>query len=246
MAKQPFVLGVIIARQGSKGVPGKNVAKIGRRMLLELAILSATKAKTISRVILSTDSPQMAAIGKKCGADVPFLRPKHLAQDKTHTPPVIEHAVRFVEKEEGRKVDIVVTLQPTSPFRKAEHIDAAIRLLLKDPRLDSAVTVKKAFFPPFWMFRAKNNTLVPLVQDGVDYSLKERQQLPLIYQPNGAVFASRRELLMKKGVLFSAFSGGKTGFSEMDSLSSIDIDHAIDLVMAKTVLKDHPELLKDS
>src|SRR5882672_6443393 len=124
MPKRPYVVGGIIARQGSKGVPGKNLARISGRALLELCFIAAKKAKTLSRVIFSTDSKEMAALGKKWDVDVPFLRPKYLAQDKTHTPPVIEHAVRYIERQEGRKVDVVVTLQPTSPFRKAKHIDA--------------------------------------------------------------------------------------------------------------------------
>src|SRR5882672_10415180 len=195
--KKTYVLGVVIARGGSKGLPGKNLAKLGQYSLLERAIMAARHAKTLDRVILSTDSPKMAKQGKKVGAEVPFLRPTHLAQDKTHTPDVIAHAVAFIEKRDKKRVDIVVTLQPTSPFRRAEHIDAVVRLLLKHKKFDSAISVKSSAFPPHWMLRAQKNRLSPLFDDGTDYSLKERQQLPQTFQPNGAVYATRRDLLMK-------------------------------------------------
>src|SRR5882724_5417591 len=99
MTKKPYVVGVIIARQGSKGVPGKNLARLEGRPLLQYTIGAALEAKTLDRVILSTDSREMARKGKQWGADVPFLRPRSLAGDRTHTPPVIQHAIRFIEKE---------------------------------------------------------------------------------------------------------------------------------------------------
>lgn len=235
--KRGIVLGVVIARQGSKGVPGKNLAKLGNHSLLGHSLRAALGAKTLDRVLLSTDSPAMARLGIRYGAEVPFRRPAHLASDRAHTPPVIEHAVSFLEKREGVKVGIVVTLQSTSPFRRPEHIDRAVRMLIGNPGLDSVITVKPAAFPPHWMLRGHGRRLVPLIGDGVDYSLKERQQLPSVFQPNGAVYVTRRRLLREKGVLFSAFSGGATGFVEMDPLASMDIDHPLDLVMVRAVLR---------
>lgn len=243
MIKGQTVVGVVVARGGSKGLPGKNLRRVGGRPLVAHAIVAARRARTLDRVILSTDSPEIARVGRRYGAEVPFLRPKHLARDTTHTPPVIEHAVRYLERREGTKVGIVVTLQPTSPFRRAEHIDSAVRLLAANPRFDSVITVKEVAIPAFWMFRPRNGRLVPFVDDGTDYALKERQQLPTLYQPNGAVYVTRRNLLRKRGVLFSAFSGGSTGYVKMDPLSSLDIDRPMDLTVAKLVLKEHPELL---
>lgn len=240
---KPVVIGVVIARGGSKGVPGKNLARIGGTPLVGLAILAARKAGMLSRVILSTDSPKIARVGRRYGAEVPFLRPASLARDGTHTPPVLEHAVSFLEGQ-GQKVDVVVTLQASSPFRRAEHIDATVRRLLTNPRLDSVITVKEVPFPPFWMLREKSGVLRPFVEDGVDYSLKERQQMSRIYQPNGAVYATRRDLLKNRGLIFSAFAGGKTGCVVMGGVSSLDVDHPMDLELVKTAFKLNPHLLE--
>lgn len=237
------VVGVVVARGGSKGLPGKNLRRLGGRPLVAHTIQAARQARTLDRLILSTDSAEIARVGKRYGAEVPFLRPKHLARDTTHTPPVIKHAVRYLETRERMKVDIVVTLQPTSPFRRAEHIDLAVRFLANNPRFDSVISVKEVAFPPFWMFRIRNGRLLPFVNDGIDYSLKERQQLPTLYQPNGAVYVTRRSLLKKQGLLFSGFVGGSTGFLRMDQLSSMDIDGPLDLLVARTILKQYPELL---
>lgn len=243
MIKGQTVVGIVVARGGSKGLPGKNLCRLGGRPLVAYTILAARRARTLDRVILSTDSPEIARIGERYGAEAPFLRPKHLARDTTHTPPVIEHAVRHLERREGYRVDIVVTLQPTSPFRQPEHIDRGVRMLAANPRLDSVITVKDAAVPPYWVFRSRRGRLYPFVNDGTDYFLKERQQLKPTVQPNGALYVTRRTLLARRRILVSAFDGGRTGYVRMDGLTSVDIDGPMDLAVAKLVLKEHPELL---
>ena len=242
MRKRQVVLGVIIARGGSKGLPGKNLALLGKRPLISYTLLAARQAKALDRVILSTDSPDIAKVGRAFGVEVPFLRPAFLAKDTTHTPPVVEHAVRFLERCEGYRVDLVATLQPTSPFRAPKHIDQGVKALVHQPRLDSVVTVREAAIPPFWVFRTRGNRLLPFVSDGTDYLLQERQQLPRTVQPNGALYVTRRSLLKKRGVLVSAFNGGGTGYLLMDRLHSIDIDEPADLLLAVQLLKQHPTL----
>jgi len=244
MIKGQTVVGVILARGGSKGLPGKNLARLGGRPLIAHTILAARGARTLDRVILTTDSPEIAAVGRRYGAEVPFLRPARLARDTAHTPPVIEHAVRHLERREGYRVDIVVTLQPTSPFRHPEDIDRGVRMLAGNPRLDSVISVKETAVPPYWVFRPRRGRLYPFVEDGTDYFLKERQQLPLTVQPNGALYVTRRGLLARRGILVSAFGGGKTGYVLMDALTSVDIDGPMDLVMANLLVRRHPQLLR--
>lgn len=234
--KGQCIVAVIPARGGSKGLPGKNIRMLQGKPLIAYTIEAANATPSLARIILTTDSPQIAEIGKRWGLDAPFVRPAELARDTTHTPPVIEHAVRYLETQERMTVDLVVTLQPTSPFRTAAHVTAAIEQLVTHPELDSVVSVTQVAFPPCWMLRLEGERLVPLIRDGVDYSLKERQELPVLYQPNGAVYVTRRALLKERGLLFSAFGGGATGAVVMDARSSLDIDNELDFAMAKAVL----------
>lgn len=239
---QPHIVAVIPARSGSKGVPGKNIRWLHGKPLLAYTIEAATRAPCLNRVLLTTDSEEIADVGRRYGAEVPFLRPADLARDDTHTPPVIEHAVSYLETIQRYGVDIVVTLQPTSPFRGPDHIAAAVERLVASPHLDSVISVREVTCPPFWMLRGEGDRLVPFVSDGVDYSLLERQQLPTLYQPNGAIYVTRRTLLRDHGVLFSAFRGGQTGFVVMDWRSSIDIDTELDFVAAEAMAQSGARL----
>lgn len=124
------VLGVIPARGGSKGIPGKNIRPLAGKPLLQYTAEAALASKRLSRVILSTDDPRIAEVGRICGLEVPFLRPKELAEDDTPTLPVLQHAIKWL-KATGEHFDAVMTLQPTSPFRSADDIDGAIRVIEK-------------------------------------------------------------------------------------------------------------------
>lgn len=231
------IVGVIPARGGSKGLPGKNIRPLASKPLVAHTIEAARGARLIDRIILTTDSEEIASVGKQYGAEVPFIRPSELATDTAHTPPVLEHAVRYLEEHEGYEVSIIVTLQPTSPLRRPEHIDQAVEKLLSNDQLDSVISIKSVTFPPFWMMRIDGERLLPFVGDGTDYSLKERQEMPFLYQPNGAVYVTRRGLLRDKGVLFSLYQGGNTGYILMDEDSSIDIDGLVDFVIADNLIQ---------
>jgi CMP-N,N'-diacetyllegionaminic acid synthase len=244
MPKSSTVVGIVPARGGSKGLPGKNLLRIGGKPLIAYTILTAKQAHCLDRIIVTTDSPEIAAVSRRYGAEVPFLRPKRLARDTTHTPAVIEHAIVYLEKHEAMEVNVIVTLQPTSPFRRPEQIDSAVKMLLNNRRFDSVITVREVRLPPFWMFRRGKNVLFPFVNNGIDYSLKERQQLPSVYGPNGAVYVTRRELLRDRGLLFSAFAGGRTGSVLMDERASLDIDGPVDFMLAKMLIEKHPDLLR--
>jgi CMP-N,N'-diacetyllegionaminic acid synthase len=234
MQKPSRVLGVIPARGGSKGVPQKNTCLVGGKPLICYTIETALACSTLDRVIVSTDDPSIAEIARAAGAEVPFLRPAALAEDTTHTPPVIAHAVRYLEEHEGYTVDLVVTLQPTSPLRRQEHISQAVATLQHNPALDSVMTVCQAEFPPFWMLTLEAGRLVPFVNNAADYFLLERQQLPPVYRPNGAVYVTRRELLLTAGVVI----GKHVGAVIMEAESSLDVDTPLDLQLLELVLAD--------
>jgi len=242
MSRKGKVLGVIIARGGSKGLPNKNLQRLGGHSLVALTVMAARRARTLDRVVLSTDAPTIARIGQRYGAEVPFLRPKDLARDSTHTPAVIQHAVRALQQQDGYQPELIVTLQPTSPFRRPDHIDRGVEMLRACPGCDAVIAVAESPLPPYWAFHTRQGRLIPFVLDGTDYFLKERQQLRMTVHPTGALYVTRRRLLMEQGCLVSAFNGCSTGYLMMDRSTSLDIDHALDLEVARAMLRSHSEL----
>jgi len=234
MIEGKTVVAVIPARARSKGLPGKNIKKILGKPLIFYTIKTALRSKFIDRTIVSTDGKKIAAIAKKCGAEVPFLRPAHLVTDTAHTPAAIEHAVSYLEKNQGYKVDIVVTLQPTSPLRRTEHIDLGIKKLL-DAGADSLAGVKEAF-PPWWLFKPKGDKVVPFIEfkRGINALNLERQQLPRVYQVNGALYVTKRDYLRRANSLVNPKS---CAYLLMDEESSLDVDTSLDFRIIEQVLK---------
>ena len=122
------VLGIVPARGGSKGLTNKNLRALGGQSLLARTAEAVRSSRSLTRTVLSTDDPAIAEAGRALGFDVPFMRPAELAADETPMLPVLQHAVQTLARG-GFQADVVVLLQPTSPFRRAEHIDAAVDLL---------------------------------------------------------------------------------------------------------------------
>ena len=230
------VVAVVPARSGSKGLIGKNIIDLKGKPLIAYTAEAALGVAQIDRLILSTDSEEIAEIGKSYGMEVPFLRPRNLATDTSPTVETIDHVVRYLEETEGYPVELIVTLQPTSPLRTPNHIYQSLALIENDMTLDSVITVTEVGHPPFWMLRKSGTLLIPFINDNIDYSKIRRQDLETIYQPNGAVYVTRRSLLRENEVLFSSFINGNTGFVVMDTISSIDIDSEADLIMAEMAL----------
>jgi|GEM_PF-361179 len=222
MIQSQKVLAVIPARGGSKGLPGKNIIDLAGKPLIAHTIKAAKQSRYIDRCIVTTDDDAIADAAREHGAEVPFKRPAYLAEDVTHTPPVIEHAVQFLESV-GDRYDIIVTLQPTSPLRKPEHIDEALEKLVGSSA-ESVVSVKPSEYPPYWMVTLGEGGACSFVQDSVDYFKKERQELTPTYQINGAVYATRREALRRGLIITHPFDA-----MEMDAVSSMDIDTQEDL-----------------
>ena len=125
MVSSPYVFGVIPARGGSKGLPGKNLRVLGKLSLIGHAVASARESTRLTRFIVSTDSPALAEEARRHGAEVPFQRPAELASDQAGMVPVLQHAVRWLEAT-GARPDLVVTLQPTSPFRIGDDVDRTV------------------------------------------------------------------------------------------------------------------------
>jgi CMP-N-acetylneuraminic acid synthetase len=186
------VLGVIPARGGSKDIPRKNLVSLNGKPLISYIITSALKAECLDRVVVSTEDEEIVQVAKKYGADVPFLRPKELANDNVSLIPVIKHGADYLEKTEGWNADIVVSLQPTSPLTKPEEIDSAVNKLI-ETGCDSVVGVRKTEDHPFWTYKLDGDRVLPF--QITEQSYLQRQDLPLVYVFSGAIYVRKRELL---------------------------------------------------
>lgn len=191
-------LGVITARGGSKGIPGKNLKLLAGKPLLAYTIEAAQAAGVFDRIILSTDDEAIAAYARSLACDVPFLRPAALAQDETPHLPVLQHAVSWLADEQGYMPDAVVILQPTSPLRRVEHIRSAIELLAA-PDVDSVLTVSAvpAHMNPMRMLRVDERGRAALFVSGepVHRRMNRRQDMPDAWVMNGALYVFRTRVL---------------------------------------------------
>lgn len=223
----PTVLGVIPARGGSRGVPRKNIRPLAGRPLIAWTIEAAKKSRLLARTVVSTEDEEIARVARECGGDVPFLRPATLAADDAKTLPVLVHALQAVEAAEVRRFDYVLTLQPTSPFRTADDIDALLRLL--DPaRPASGASVVAADSHPLKAKRIDNGRLVDYFPDHPEPEGAPRQDLPRAWVRNGALYVTRKDVLLG-GSLY----GGDTVAYEMPAERSLDINTSLDFEFAE-------------
>lgn len=219
------ILALIPARGGSKGVSKKNIRPFNGRPLIAYTIEAALSSEKINKVIVSTDSEEIAGIAKQFGAEVPFMRPDSLAKDKTPDFPVIEHVVTWGE-ENNYDPSIIVFLRPTNIFRTGKDIDKAIELLI-DSEFDSIRAISHAPYPPYWMKRIEDNKLVPFIQTGLEET--RRQDLPPVYMGNGTIEVIKKETITKKKTRF----GDHIGCYHMSDASRIDIDTELDFKLAE-------------
>jgi CMP-N-acetylneuraminic acid synthetase len=195
------VLGLVPARGGSRGVPRKNARLLGGKPLLQYTADAALAARLLTRVVLSTDDAEIAEIGRRCGLDVPFMRPAELARDETPMVPVVRHALEAVEATDGA-YDAVCLLQPTAPLRGSEEIDACIELLERG-EADTVITVRRVpeEYNPHWVYFADESGALSL-STGEAAPIARRQELPPALHRDGAVYVARRAVVMERGSLF--------------------------------------------
>lgn len=233
------VLVIIQARGGSKGIPGKNIKELCGKPLIAWTIEAAKLAKTVTRVIVSTDDSQIAEVAKKFGAEVPFLRPAELAGDGAKSIGLLEHALNWLKEKENYKADVVVQLKPTNPLRTAETIDQAVLTYQTDPSVDAVITVVKAQIHPLktWRFDAKHEFLAPFVPEEV-FGIKEaakapRQKLPEAYGNNSCVHVINPATILEK----HSSIGTKIKGLALSREESINIDEPIDFEIAELILR---------
>jgi CMP-N,N'-diacetyllegionaminic acid synthase len=227
------VLALVPARGGSKGVPGKNIRPLARKPLIAWTIDAALEARSLDRVVVTTDDREIADISLACGAEVPFLRPPKFAQDDTPMLDVVQHAVRELDRS-GYHVDVVMLLQPTSPLRTSEHIEEACRRFASYPEADSLVScisVPHIFHPASVMRTNDEGFLVPYVEGPAP---TRRQDKGPVFARNGPAICMTRA----DRVVDYLFGGNLVAYP-MDEDVSIDIDDEADFGRAEQWLDEN-------
>jgi CMP-N-acetylneuraminic acid synthetase len=228
--KRPEVLGVILARGGSKGVPGKNIKPLGGICLIGWTISAAKKSGVLGRILVSTDDDEIACASRKLGAEVPFIRPARLATDKSSSLDAVLHALDFLKSREGYEPEFTFLLQPTSPFRSAEDIRRAVDILKKMKGFNAVVGICPASKHPTWMCTLdKTGMLVKLLPGKM---VSRRQDLPPVYSLNGAIFLIRTSVLRKEKTFYPKRTYGQV----MPEKRSVDIDTIQDFLFAEFLL----------
>ncbi len=239
MVNSREVLGIIPARGGSKSIPGKNIKPIAGKPLIAWMIEAAKGSKHLTRIIVSTDDEKIANVAREHGAEVPFMRPKELAQDLSTDVDFLTHALETLKAKEGYAPDIVVRLPPTSPLCTASYIDEGIEKLLADDSLDAVRPIHEAPKHPYklWKISADEKHLEPFLPKsftGFDepYNLP-RQMFPKVYVHTGAMDIMRRDTILK----LKSTSGKKLGYFFMRPEDSINIDSPLDFEIAEILLQ---------
>jgi CMP-N-acetylneuraminic acid synthetase len=225
------ILGVIPARGGSKGVPRKNVKLLAGKPLLQYTIESALEATTLARVVLSTDDEEIATVGRALGADAPFVRPDHLADDTAPMLGVVQHAVGSLEQAGDVPYDGVCLLQPTSPMRPPGLIDRCVGLL-ESSDADAVITVLSVpdEHNPHWVFEPDADGWLRLAT-GEAQPIARRQDLPATYHREGSVYVTRRAAL-DAGSLY----GDRMLGVHVNPALSVNIDGPSDWTRAEQLL----------
>ena len=235
MSNGQNVVCVIPARGGSKGLPRKNLRQLAGKPLIAYSIEAARACTLIDRVIVSTDDDEIAAIARKCGAEVPFQRPAELAQDDASTESVLRHAVDWLDENENYRVDILVFLQPTDIFRKKWMLDAVVQRLLDDPGLDSAFVAFETH-KNFW--RVVNHRPQRLAE--IPYGPRQKRE-HMFREDTGIACATRGEFIRK---------GERVGprvsiVANTDIASLIDIEDEFTFWLAEQVLSSGKRTVND-
>jgi CMP-N,N'-diacetyllegionaminic acid synthase len=223
---------IITARGGSRGIPGKNIRPVAGKPLIAWTIEAAFAATLLDRVIVSTDSPEIADVARRYGAEAPFMRPADLAQDDTPGIEPVLHAALWLEENEGYRPDLIMLLQPTSPLRIPEDIDRAIELI-HEKSADAIVSVTPAEAHPYWMKQIDGSgRMTDFIK--LDHPIDRRQDLPEVFVLNGAIYLARYEVLVEQKTFFT----DNTFSLVMPAERSLDTDTPWDLYLADLILKD--------
>jgi CMP-N-acetylneuraminic acid synthetase len=233
MHKKMNFLAVIPARGGSKRLPKKNILSLCGKPLIAWTIEAAKKSKYITDIIVSTDDKEIAEISKMYGITTPFMRPPYLSNDTSTSIDVVKHAISFYKENLGKEFDYVLLLQPTSPLRTSEDIDAAIQLLM-EKKADSIISMSKCEHSPLWTnILPLDNNINNFIRE--DIQNVRSQDLSTYYRYNGAIYLSKVVRLIKEN-LFSFKTNSYAYIMPQDR--SVDIDSHIEFKLAEIFIEN--------
>lgn len=236
------VIAIIPARSGSKSIKDKNLALLGGYPLLAYSIVAARLSRNIDRVMLSTDSEQYAQIGRRYGAEVPFLRPAEFSTDKSTDREFMAHAMEWVRDHQGHLPEFWVHLRPTTPLRDPVHLDAVVSTLESRPEATALRSAHPSPESPFkWFRRSDEGYLTALTTDDthLDRFNLPRQAYPTVFVPDGYVDIVRSSLVLGT----SLFHGDRVlGFV---SPHCTEVDSAEELELLEFQLRKHGSPLLD-
>ena len=225
------ILVVIPARGGSKGIPHKNIKKLNGKELITYSIDVARQLTSDDNICVSTDDDNIIATVENYGLKVPFKRPIELATDSAGTNGVLLHALDFYENQ-GRTYDVIVLLQPTSPFRSIDSLSAAVDLYTPD--VDMVVSVKEAVTNPYYNSFEENDKGLLVISKG-EGLIERRQDAPKVWEFNGSIYVINTTRLKEVGL--SRLNRIKKYV--MDDFHSIDLDTMMDWYMAEYIFSNH-------
>lgn len=227
------ILGLIPARGGSKGVPGKNIKLLQGKPLIGYTIEIAKKSKLLNKTILSSDDDEIISISKQLGLEVPFVRPKEFAEDKSPTIDVVIHALEYY-KSKGEIFDAVCLLQVTNPFRTSEFVDQAISKFIES-KTDSLISVLEVphEFNPHWVFKIKEENQNLEISTGEEDIISRRQDLPKTYYRDGSIYITKANVILKEKSLY----GKSISYILADENRHVNIDTLADWENAENIAK---------
>ena len=227
------IIALICARGGSKGVPNKNIKLLAGKPLIVRTIDQVRKIKKISKIIVSTDSKKISKIAKDAGADVPFIRPKHLAKDNSPEWLVWRHALIEYKKLNNNFPDVVVIIPVTSPLRNIEDLKKCIKKY-QEKKSDIVITITDANRNPYFNMVTINKKGLANLVNKPGKHITRRQDSPNVFDMTTVAYVTSPKFILKKKSIFN----GKVGYVHIPKERALDIDTSFDFKIAELLLSN--------
>lgn len=227
------IVALICARGGSKGLPGKNIRPLAGVPLIAWSIRQARAVPRIGRVIVSTDSEEIAAVAREYGAEVPFMRPAELAQDNSPERAVWRHALEYLKATESAYPDVLIVVPATAPLRQPEDLERCLDAFLEGGA-ETIITVAEPHRNPYFnMVKARADGCVELVIPPAAGALARRQDAPAVYDVTTVAYVTAPDFVMQADNIFS----GRVRSVKIPVERAVDIDTLLDFRIAECLLE---------